>query len=271
MEPTPSKVLTVESKYGPPITMYCFDSLPSVAELAKERAKSGAPDRTCIFAPIDESRVKKDKKGRDVPTRGVYLSLIMRPLFFPQQAGFMSHLSASALATTLETYTELPIGIGWVSDVFADTEKIGSVNIENRLDRFSGYEYMIFHFAVEIDEKIFPVRLSDMMRRVFEGNFTSQELLMASSLLDKFFSLYAQYQNTSKYINDYRYRFVMNGLSATYTRGGRKKKCKLLGIDAETGKLRVEMPGGTIMDFSGRAGLTLPETLPKRNNKNAFS
>lgn len=267
MEQTPEKILTVESKYGPPITMFCFESLPSVAELAKKYAKDGCADRTCIFSPIDETKTVKDKKGHETAVRGLYLSLILRPTFFPQQAGFMNHLSASAFATTLQGYTTYPIGIGWVSDVFAETEKIGSVNIESRLDHFSGYEYLIFHFAAEIEEKVFPVRLSDLMRRVFEGDFSSQELLMASSLLDKFFALYSDYKATAKFLSDYRTRFVMNGLSAVYTRGGRKKKCKLLGIDAVTGKLRVEMPNGAIVDFSGRSGLILPDSLTKRNPK----
>ncbi len=267
MEPTPEKILTVESKYGPPVKMFCFESLPSVAALAKTYAKNGSADRTCIFSPIDGEKTKKDKKGRDVPARGLYLSLILRPLFFPQQAAFINHLSASALATTLENYTELPIGIGWVSDVFAESLKIGGVTVESRLDRYSGYEYLILHFAAEIDEKIFPVRLSDLMRRVFEGDFSSQELLIASSLLDRFFALYAEYQNTANFINDYRSRFVMNGLTAIYTRGGRKRKCKLLGIDADTGKLRVEMPNGAIVDFSGRSGLILPDVLPKAKTR----
>lgn len=223
--------------------------------LAKDYAKSNYPDRYVVFS---DKRMINDEGDIE---EGLYMSLILRPSLFPSQAALLGAMSATAMATALEEHTSKRIGIGWVADIFCEGVKIGGVNIEGKLDNFTTYEYIIVTFSAKLGEKNFPPRLNDMIRQVFEKDNASIPMIIAKTILNKFFKLYVNLKTSSKFMEEYNSKFVQRGVNAKYYDGTRKRNCRVCGIDKSTGALLIELT-----KKEGPLAITSPTSiqLPKR-------
>ncbi|MBQ7314502.1 MAG: hypothetical protein IJW83_00630 [Clostridia bacterium] len=258
-------VLTYRTADGNVLPIEYHETLTSTAALAREYARAGYPDRYCVFSEAQTDATLTGARATDgTATRGVFVSCILRPLFFPSQAAFLGELCAVALASALEMHTDRSIDIGWISDIFCEGKRIGGCALESKLDAFTAYEYLIVTFAVRVDERVFPCRLSDLMKQVFSDNRASAPLRMGESILDRFFSLCRELQTPKKFMDEYRRRFVMAGLPVVYLDGDKRKKGKILGVDQEHGQLLIEQKHGDIHKISGRSRLILPTRVHKR-------
>lgn len=251
----------------------CHESMPSTLALARIYAREGYSDGYIVFS---ESQTDFDALGRPLEVgeseRGVFLSCILRPSIFPSQAGFIGAMSAVALACALEGQTEKPVGIGWVSDVFCDGKKIGTTSIEGKLDSFMAYEYIIVSFAVKITEEDFPPRLSNLIKKVFVSENTSTSLIIAKDILSKFFELYPKrVKSPDKFMDAYMRKFILGGEKAKYIDGGKKKRCKILGVDSADGRLLIETKSGDILHISGIRNIILPEKIKIKTKKRGLS
>ena len=202
---------------GNTVRLECRSNITSTVDIAREYARAGYPDRYVIFA---------EREG-DMGD-GLYLSCILRPSIFPAQAGLIGPLAAVAFATALEEHTSKKLGIGWVSDIYCDGIKVGGCSVEGKLDNFTSYEYMIISFAVRLDEKIFPPRLTDMIRTVFEADNTSVAMIIAKTVLNKFFTLYRDLKSPEKHMDVYRTKFALIGKRIKYLSDGKKKSAKVV-------------------------------------------
>ena len=237
-------------------------SLPSTALLAKEYANSGYPDRYVVFT---DKQTAVSALGTPISNgeseKGVFLSCILRPSIFPSQAGCIGPLSALACALALEEHTTKKMGIGWISDIYCDGIKIGGVTLEGKLDSFTSYEYMIITFSVRLDEKNFPPRLTDMVRQVFEDNNLSVPMIIAKTMLNKFFSIYMELKNPSKHQNLYVNKFALNDTKITYIEDGKKKGARVLGVNKEDLTLNIEMRDGRQIKVSSPSAVIIPNKI----------
>lgn len=256
------KVLTVRMADGNVIKLEPYDTLPSTTELAREYAKAGYPDRYVIFAQNHSSTSITGTALKPGETEhGVFLSCILRPSFFPSQAGFLGALSGTALLEALREHTDRRVGIGWISDIFCEGVRIGGTTIEGKLDSYGSYEYLIVNFAVRLDEDNFPARLSDMVRKVFESENSSISLIIAKTVLSKFFLLYPHLRTPSKFMELYRRGFVLRGVHIRLLDGTKRKRCKVLGVDETTGALMIEARDGTLKHVKSRLSVIIPTRI----------
>ena len=137
------------------VKLECHERLLSTAALAKHYAKIGYPDRYVVLSEYENLR------GSD--KRGLYMSCILRPSFFPSQAALLSSLATASMISALEEHTTKRLGIGWVSNIYCEGKSIGGVTIEGKLDNFTSFEYIIVTFAVTLSENDFPPRLTDLV------------------------------------------------------------------------------------------------------------
>ena len=256
MRTSDSKILHLE----------CYEQIPSTHELARKYAKLGFGDGYVIFS---EKQTAYDSLGRPLcegeSESGVFLSCILRPSIFPSQAGFLGAMSAVALYSALEEQTEKELGIGWVSDIFCEGRKIGMTSMEGKLDSFSAYEYIIISFSVKLTDSDFPPRMSDLIKKVFESENTSLSLIVAKKILAKFYEFYPRrIKAPEKFMEIYRRNFILNGVNTKYVDGVKKKKCKILGINAD-GRLMVENSKGEIVNISGVKSITIPDRIKVKN------
>lgn len=256
-----TKVISIRESDGSIVKLEIHGSLNSTAKLARAYANMGYPDRYAVFA---EKRVKAATPGKGASLEsesGIFLSVILRPSLFPSQASLMGALAGTSLVCALEEHTEKKLGIGWVSDVYCEGVKIGGATVEGKLDRFSSYEYIIVSFAIKTDPKSFPPRLTDMMRKVFEEENTSIPMIIARSILSKFFKYYPSLKSEPKFMNLYVQRFILRGKRVKYQTDQKKIVCKVLNVELKTGALVLEKRNGEIFYATSPKFLTIPKKV----------
>ena len=248
-----SNAISMRASDGSIVKIEYHTRLNSAAELAKEYAKQGYPDRYAVVCEYENSR--------DGDARGLYVSCILRPSIFPAQAGLLSSLAAVAFATGLEEHTNKKIGIGWVSNIYCDGRMIGSASIEGKLDDFTSYEYIIVSFSAKLSQEDFPPRISDLVKKVFEADNASISAIVAKSVLNKFFPLYANMRNHMKYMNTYRQKFLLTGTKIKLISGVRRETVKIVGINPDYCTLTVEHKNGETEEIKSPAKVIIPKNI----------
>lgn len=255
------KTIDVKLYDGSFARLECHDTLYSTSELAKRYAREGYPDRYCIFA----ERIPFISSGEKTMEyqSGIFLSIILRPALFSSQASFIAPLTAVALATALEEHTTSKPGIGWLSDIFSDGQRIGGCTIEGRLNSYSSFEYLIINISVKTDEKNFPSRMSDLIRKVFIEENASLNQIIAKTILARFFLVYRDLKEPKKHIEKYIEKSVLFGKKIKYIKDGKKHPCKVVAINPESCALIVEDARGNEIAISSPTQIVIPNTLKK--------
>ena len=249
-----SRSLTVfRASDGNNVRFEYHDALYNTADLARRYAKAGYPDRYVVIAESEQ------QKGAE--RKGLFMSCIFRPSFFPSQASLLSALSTVALHSALKEHTTKRIGIGWVSNVYCVGKAIGGVTIEGKLDNFTSYEYIIVNFAVTLSPENFPPRLTDLVRKVFESENSSIAMIIAKNVINKFLPMYSKMRTNTKFMNQYTQSFILHGKKIKYTHKGKKVNCKILGINGDDGALIVEMKNGEIKHITSPTGVIIPKKV----------
>lgn len=255
-------VFSFRASDGNTVKLEYRQSLPSTVALAKDYAKMGYPDRYAVFAERQtEASAVGTTPADGESEKGVFLSCILRPSISPSQVGIIGPLSALAFALALEEHTMKKIGIGWISDIYCDGVKIGGVTIEGKLDSNTSYEYLILSFAVKLDEKNFQPRLTDMVRQVFEENCVSVPMIIAKTVLNKFFSVYTELRTPEKHLNSYISRFALTDKKITYLEKGKKKSAKVIGVNEDDITLNIELRDGRKINISSASSVIIPNKL----------
>ncbi len=253
---------TIKVGNGTSVKIEYRDALPSTALLAKEYAAQGYPDRYAIFT-------ERQSDGRLIGTRtregrfenGIFLSVILRPSFFTSQLSAIGPISIAALAQAVESFTEKSIGISWATDLYCDGVKIGGTQIEGKLrDQFS-YEYMIISFAVRMDEKNFPPRLCDMIKKVFEEGNPSVGVMMAKAVLENFFNAYLNIRSPEKSMEYYKRKFVLNGAKVRCISNGRRLPGRVAGLNPETNALTVRVSRSKTVEITKTSDVFIPKRI----------
>ena len=206
---------------GSIIVFESHSSLKSPLELARYYAtEKNYPDRYVVFTDrLAKAKISTKKNIEAEADYGIFMSCILRPSIFPSQASLLTAMSTAAMACALEEHTTKKIGIGWASDLYCDGVKIGSVSLEGKLDNFTTYESIIVSFNVKVSEQNFPPRLQDMVKKVFESENTSVNMIMARHNLTRFFKFYQHLKTPSKFIGEYTERFAFRGKKVKFLRG----------------------------------------------------
>lgn len=234
-------IVTYREADGGIINFEAHTSLKSTLELARYYAtEKNFPDRYVVYSDRLR-RAKTSNSEVELETEsGIFMSCILRPSIFPSQAAFLNAMSAAATVAALEEHTDADIGIGWVSDIYCDGVKIGGISIEGKLDNFTTYEYIIVTFTLKTTKENFPPRLTDMIRKVFESENTSVNMIIARNILSKFFKLYANLKTPSKFMSEYTHKFALRGKKVKYFRDDKWHSHRVLGVDANTGALIID-------------------------------
>lgn len=240
------------------VKLETHDRVESCAAIAREYAAEGYADKYAVVSEYDY------KFGCDA--RGIYMSLLLRPSFFPSQAGLLSSLATVALVKALEEHTEKKLGIGWVSNVYCEGRHIGGVTIEGKLDNHTNYEYIIINFAIRLSDDDFPPRLTDLVKKIFESDNGSVVTIIAKNILNKFFPFYSNMKNSSKFMQTYRQKFILSGHKVRCLLNGKRSLCKVLSIRPEDCALVLETPEKKIVEITSPANVIIPKIvkLPKK-------
>lgn len=267
MDIASKKTTDIRMPDGNIVRIEAHNTLRSTSELAKDYASLGYGDRYVVFSEYQTtSRITGTRLTDGAAEHGIFLSVLLRPSMFPSQVGTLSPIATASLLTALDEYTDCELECGWLSDIYCDGRRIGGVLVEGRLDSYNSYEYIIVSFAIRLDPKCFPPRLTDMVRKVFESESNSIAMIMAKSILKKFFISYASFKNPTKSIDVFRKRCILVGKIIRYNDGAKKYKCRVLGVDSAC-KLIVEDREKSVKIISEAKLVSIPTRFKIKKKK----
>ena len=113
-------------------------------------------------------------------------------------------------------------------------------------------------------------KLTDMIKKVFESENTSISMIIARNVLSKFFRYYPTIKSSAKFMDIYKNKFILRGKRIKYESGQRRESCKVLGVDAASGALIVEVAGGGVRHITSPTTVTIPKKIKlKRQRRGA--
>lgn len=123
--------------------MEIHSSIGSTNARAKELALNGAPEGTVVIA--DEQVQGRGRLGRSwisPPGKGIWMSVVLRPRLFPQQASRITIMTAVAVANALKRSAQIEVGIKWPNDIVCGGKKLCGILNEVHA------EPQVIHYAV---------------------------------------------------------------------------------------------------------------------------
>src|ERR1039457_4449784 len=138
-----------------------FEQTTSTNDVAEKLARDGVKEGAVVFA---ESQTKgRGRLGRKwlSPTRkGLWFSVLLRPILHPQETTQLTVISATALRRAIKTITGLSAEIKWPNDLLLGGKKVAGILTEMsaEMDRV---RHVILGIGVDVNQAVdeFPPEL----------------------------------------------------------------------------------------------------------------
>ena len=219
---------------------------------AKILATQGAPEGTVVIAEHQtRGRGRLGRNWYSPRSRGVYISIIIRPHLSLQDAPVLTPLTAVVMAEALTEVTGLEVLLKWPNDIMVSGKKIGGIltEIGSEMDRI---DFAVIGLGLNVHRSAFPEDL--------EGKATSIALETAGrisraslvrSYLGKLEMVYEQQKRlgSGPLLKRYKVLTAVVGKEVTVDSGGRRLSGRVRDLD-EHGALLVE--GGGWKNDTGR-------------------
>lgn len=124
---------------------------PSTQIVAHQEAQNNAAHGTVILA--DEQTSGRGRMGRDwysTKQKGIWMSLILRPVIPPNLAPQLTLLTATVLADAIYYHTGIKAQIKWPNDILINGKKVGGILTEMQTEQ-DQIEYVIIGIGLNIN------------------------------------------------------------------------------------------------------------------------
>lgn len=142
-------------------TLCCYNTVQSTNDIAAQKAEHGAPHGTVIVA--DRQTRGRGRLGRiwhSPPQAGIYVSIVLRPPFSPEQAPALSIMTSVALADTFNRYAPREVQIKWPNDVWIGGKKAAGILTELSADKHK-INHVVVGVGINVNQGVrqFPPEL----------------------------------------------------------------------------------------------------------------
>ena len=147
--------------------LFCYHSLPSTNDVARELAASGASEGVGVLA--FEQTAGRGRQGRSWLSpggEGLYLSIVLRPCMKARESPILTLASAVAVAETLIVDFGVAADIKWPNDVMARGRKISGILVESATEG-DQLQYAVLGIGVNVSQRSFPADLCQPATSVF--------------------------------------------------------------------------------------------------------
>lgn len=121
-------------RWGVP-ELHVFAAVGSTNDMARERARAGAPEGTVVLADVQtRGRGRRGRSWHAEPGQGLILSMVVRPRAGGAESVLSLRLGLAA-ARAIEAVTPLAVGVKWPNDLVVDGRKVGGMLCEGVVER----------------------------------------------------------------------------------------------------------------------------------------
>ncbi len=229
--------------------IYYEEKVSSTNSMAKDLAIKGVKNGSVVIADMQEKgRGRNGKIWISPPGRNIYMSIILRPKFSPEDARGMTMLAAVSAADAILEITSLMPQIKWPNDILINSKKVSGILTEMGTQN-NIIEYIIVGIGINVnlseegipdDIKNIATSLSMELNKTQGKNISGNTRLISRnkliiSFLNKFDRYYEMFLSTglSPVLQSYQKYFDMIGKDVEITLENRKVKGQVAGIDSK--------------------------------------
>ncbi len=225
----------------------------STNDIAKDLAHRGAKEGTVVISQEQTAgKGRRGKKFYSPSASGVYMSIILRPKYNPNQSLFITVASAVAVARTVEKNSGKEAKIKWVNDVFCDDKKVSGILTESSFDaKNENIDFIVLGIGINIQEpkEGFPRELENIAISMFEENiFFDIKSKIIAQVLEEFWSFYLNLEEKI-FLQEYKDRSILIGRQIKIINQDKTQIATVLEIDDEC-RLKVKMQNDEIKVLS---------------------
>lgn len=231
------------------VSLSVYKTVTSTNTLLKQAASAGAEEFTVIAAC--EQTAGRGRMGRSFysPTQsGIYLSILLRPVFSAENAGLITAGAAAAAAKAIEAVSGAKTEIKWVNDILINGKKVCGILTEAALDCESGtLSYAVVGIGINIcpPEGGFPPEIRETAGSIFpEAPTAVINCVLAAAVIDSVIDYYKKLDSDEVY-SEYLARSCVVGKDVyLISSNGEKQPARIKGIDRSFA-LIAELPDGS--------------------------
>ncbi len=137
-------------------TVYYYSVTDSTNSCIKALAETGAKQGTLVVA--DMQSAGKGRRGRSWYSEagsGVWMSILLRPEFEPNQASMITLVAALAAAKAIRDVSGLDARIKWPNDIVINGKKVCGILTEMSLEA-DYIRYVVCGIGINVNHKEFP-------------------------------------------------------------------------------------------------------------------
>lgn len=235
--------------------IYYFSELDSTNNEGKKQANLGCPEGSIVLSECQHGGRGRLSRGWFSPvSKGIWLSVVLRPPFNPYDAPKCTLLAAVAVTKAIRSVTQVECGIKWPNDILYKNKKLVGILTEMNAE-FDAINHIVIGMGinVNIDEQEFPIELRAIATSlsIITGQQVSRLALLNAVLMeleqgyeqvlqDGFFAMLQEWRDLS----------VTLGQQVNVVGGGRNFSGVAIDIDND-GALLVETSGGVERVLAG--------------------
>lgn len=140
LQTLPDKLFPIEIQYKLATrqfgcAIYHFEELASTMDEAFRRGMEGSPEGTIVIAEMQtRGRGRMGRSWASPRSKGLYFSLLLRPVMSFAEATKLTLLAAVALSEAVEKVTSVRPGIKWPNDLLIEGKKLAGILTELRAE-----------------------------------------------------------------------------------------------------------------------------------------
>jgi BirA family biotin operon repressor/biotin-[acetyl-CoA-carboxylase] ligase len=133
---------------------FYYQEIDSTNNRARDLASTGYPEGTIVVAEMQTAgRGRRGRSWYSPAIKGIYLSVILRPVLPLNEISRVSLVTAVAVAETLAAELNLQPLIKWPNDILINNRKIAGILSEAVTD-MDGVEYIVTGIGININNQI---------------------------------------------------------------------------------------------------------------------
>lgn len=231
-----------------PWTVERHASVPSTMDVARAKARAGAPDGTVVVA--DEMTQGRGTQGRAwcAPKGGLYLSIVLRGVSDPH---LLTLALGNAVADALEVAGAEPL-LKWVNDVWVGGKKIAGILVEGE-STGARLDFLVAGIGINVNGPAdqFPPDVR-AVATTLEAEIACESCVpdLETLLLQNVASWLTRVREGrgTEVLDAFRRRDALAGQAVVVAEGATQMRGTADGVD-ERGRLRVRGPDGRVQAF----------------------
>lgn len=149
-------------------------SVSSTNDILKQWAANGAQAGTVLVAGAQTvGKGRMSRRFYSPEGTGIYLSVLLRPKLSVPSSLRLTTASAVAVSRAIRRFTDEPVGIKWVNDLYMRNRKVCGILTEAAMDMESGmldYAVVGIGLNLSVPKEGYPPEIADVAGAVFEDN-----------------------------------------------------------------------------------------------------